>query len=67
MVNIFNVEYFQNRKEESYKDDNGNVSANIMTSIHKRPQNIIDLRMQTIYGITLIADNLLFDQVRMFI
>ena len=35
--------------------------------IQKRPQNIIDLRMQTSYGITLIADVLLFDQVKMFI
>ena len=35
--------------------------------IQKRPQNIIDLRTQTSYGITLIADVLLFDQVKMFI
>ena len=35
--------------------------------IQKRPQNIISLRMQTSYGLTLLADVLLFDQIKIFI
>ena len=34
--------------------------------IQKRPQNIISLRMQTSYGLTLLADVLLFDQIKIF-
>ena len=63
-------------KGDKYRQENNNVPSYIdcdsiffskFYEIKKRPQNIIGLRMQTIYGISLMANVLVFHLVKIFI
>ena len=63
-------------KGDKYRQENNNVPSYIdcdsiffskFYEIKKRPQNIIGLRMQTIFGISLMANVLVFHLVKIFI